>query len=84
MCTRDMCATMAHLSSYARRKIALNAAFYSVRTRNWGAYSRLLVEHEDVGPPLEEGVGSRETCETTTDDDDLSHSLCKCGEEKYE
>ena len=38
-------------------------------------YSRLLVEHKDAGPPLEEGVGGRETSETTTDDDDLSHLL---------
>ena len=40
-----------------------------------GSYSRLLVEHKDAGPPLEEGVGGRETSETTTDDDDLSHLL---------
>ena len=39
-------------------------------------YSRLLVKHKDASPPLEEGVGGRETSETTTDDDDLSH--CEC------
>ena len=38
-------------------------------------YSRLLVEHKDACPPLEEAVGGRETSETTTDDDDLSHLL---------
>ena len=74
MCTRDMCATLAHLSSYARSRIALNAAFYSVRTRSWGAYSRLLVEHEDVRAALEESVCGRETGETTTDDDNLGHN----------
>ena len=39
-------------------------------------YSRLLVEEEDVGSALEKRVSGGETCETTTDDDDLSH--CEC------
>lgn len=34
---------------------------------------RLLVEHEHIGPALEERVGGRETRETTTDDDNLDH-----------
>ena len=38
-------------------------------------YVRLLVEEEDACTPLEESVSSRETSETTTDDDDLSHLL---------
>jgi len=33
----------------------------------------LLVKKGDIGPSLEEGVRSRETCKTTTYDDDLSH-----------
>jgi hypothetical protein len=34
---------------------------------------RLLIEKEDICPSLEESVCGRETCETTTDDDDLCH-----------
>ena len=38
-----------------------------------GSYSRLLVEQENAGSALEEGVCGGETGETATDDDDLSH-----------
>ena len=34
---------------------------------------RLFVEEDDIGASLEKSVGSRETGETTTDDDDASH-----------
>ena len=34
---------------------------------------RLLVEEDDIGTSLEEGVSGRETGETTTDDDNASH-----------
>ena len=35
----------------------------------------VLVEEEDGSTALKESVGSRETGETATDDDDLSHLL---------
>jgi hypothetical protein len=35
----------------------------------------LLVEEENIGSTLQEGVGGRETGETATDDDDLGHLL---------
>jgi len=41
--------------------------------RDEGGDIRLFVEEDDIGAPLEESVGSRETGETTTDDDDASH-----------
>ena len=40
------------------------------------ANSRLLVEEEDICASLEEGVSGRETCETTTDDDDRVQRHC--------
>ena len=35
----------------------------------------MLVEEEDICASLEECVSGRETCETATDDDDLSHLI---------
>lgn len=33
----------------------------------------LLIEEQDAGTTLKKSVGGRETCETASDDDDLSH-----------
>ena len=38
-----------------------------------GGDIRLFVEENDIGTPLEESVGGRETGKTTTDDDNASH-----------
>ena len=43
------------------------------RKRKLVAYSRLLVQEEHICASLEESVSSRETSETTADDDNLCH-----------
>lgn len=40
---------------------------------------RLLVQKEDIGSALEQGVSGRKTGETTTDDDNLGHFRCAEG-----
>ena len=47
--------------------------------RDEGKDTRLFVEEDDICTSLEESVGSRETCETTTDDDNASHWGIKDG-----
>ena len=44
---------------------------------------RLLVQEKDIGSPLKQSVCSRETCETTADDDNLSHFVL-CGVKEME
>ena len=46
-------------------------------------YSRLFVEQQHIGTALQEGVCGRETCETTADDDNLSHFVL-CGVKEME
>ena len=46
-------------------------------TTRW--YSRLLIKKQHIGAALEESVGGRKACETSTDDDNLCHGCSGCG-----
>ena len=43
----------------------------------------MLVEHQHISTTLKESVRGRETCETTADDDNLSHFVL-CGVKEME